>query len=202
MAETRESHRAQPSEEARARTVTVDRRAAQCGASVTYTVQRSLRAPAEARRFVEEHVCPQHDTLATAAIALVASEVVTHAALRGEGPITIVLDCGVTSLTLRVSCSSVLPEEAGELRLGDPISSMIVDSICRASGTWRTENGSTMWCTIPTGYMPEPVSREVGTSVGTQPVSRRPPTIRTLGEWSPYGSSPLAGVARAGDKRA
>jgi len=167
---------------------------------VTYTVQRTLRAPAEARRFVEGHVCPEHDTLATAAIALVASEVVTHAALRGEGPITLALECDVTSLTLLVSCSMDLPEEASELRLGDPVSTMIVGSICRASGTEHTENGSTMWCTIPTGCMPEPVSRGRGTWVGNQPVSR-PLTIRTLDESSPYGSPALAVAAGTGDNR-
>jgi len=167
---------------------------------VTCTVERSLRAPAEARRFVEGHVCPQHDILATAAIALVASEVVTYAALRGEGPIAIDLECGVSSVTLLVSCSMDLPEASG-LSLGDAVSSMIVDSICRASGTEHTETGSTMWCTIPTGCMPQPVSRDDGTSVGAHPVGSRPLTVRTLAGSRPYGSPPLAGVARAADSR-
>ncbi len=191
MVQQRESQWAEPSDEdARPTKAALGRETPHCGVSATCTLQGSLRAPAEARTFVAERICPRHDTLAIAAAALVASEVVTHAALWGEGPITLALECDVTTLTLSVTCSMDGQSETTELRLGDPIAGMIVDRICRATGTLRTEHGLTMWCTIPTGYIPARNPRAGRTSLGRRPVRSRPQTsmaIRTLdvpGTWS------------------
>ena len=159
-----------------------------CTVSATRTLQSSLRAPAEARTFVAEEVCLRHDPLATAAAALVASELVTYAALSGEGPITIALECGVTTLTLSVTCSMRGQPETTELRLADPVASMIVDSVCRSSGTLPTEDGLTMWGTIPTGYIPVVAPRAWTSSLSDSKVSARPRTIPVLNARDPrYG---------------
>jgi hypothetical protein len=166
---------------------TLHRETLHCDVSATRTLQSSLLAPAEARTFVAERICPRHAPLAIAAAALVASEVVTHAGLSGEGPITITLQCHVTTLTLSVTCSMDGPSETTELRLADPIAGMIVDRICRSCGTLPTEDGMTMWCTIPTGYLSVRTSRAWTTSLSRPPVSTRPQTIRTLNTQSPRG---------------
>jgi hypothetical protein len=139
-----------------------DDEALHCDVRATRTLKSSLRAPAEARAFVGDRICPRHDRVATAAAALVASEVVTHAVVNGEGPITIALECRVTTLTLSVTCAMTGPSQAPRLRLADPIADKIVDGICRSSGTLPTEHGLTMWCTIPTGHLPvrHPAPRE------------------------------------------
>ena len=103
-----------------------------------------------------------------------ASEVVLHAVRSCVGPIIIALRCELTSVTLSVRCSMDAPQSAPRLQLGDLISSMIVDSICRASGTIPTEHGLTMWCSLPTGHVPlvaPTAGRAVG-AVGT--ISSRP----------------------------
>ena len=135
-----------------------------CGASATRTLQRSLLAPGEARAFVDEQLCPVHGPNAIAAVRLVASEVVLHAVRCGDGPIVVALDCDATSVTLTVTCQMPAPCEGAGLRLGDPISSKIVESICRASGVVETSDGQTMWCTLPTGHMRTqyPTGRVVG----------------------------------------
>lgn len=150
----------------------------QCGARATCTLDPSLRAPGQARRFVEERICSEHGALASVAVALAASELVTHAVLHGEGPVTLALECGATSLRLSVACRVPDAAEGPELRLGDAISTMIVHSICRAAGTERTDLGPTMWCTIPTGYLPAPAApREEGSSPGGRaPTASRPRT--------------------------
>ncbi len=130
-----------------------------CDVSATRTLQSSSLAPAQARTFVAEMICLRHDPQATAASALVASELVTQAALNGEGPITIALRCHVRTLSLSVTCSMDRQPETSELRLADPIAGMIVDKICRSSGTLPSAHGLTMWCTIPTGYFPVPTPR-------------------------------------------
>lgn len=166
---------------------TLHRETLRCDVSATRTLQNSLLAPAEARTFVAEQICLLHDPLAIGAAALVASEVVTHAALSGGGPITIALQCHITTLTLSVTCSIDGPSETAELRLGDPIAGMIIDRICRSSGTLPTEHGLTMWCTIPTGYIPVRTT-PAWTSLSDPPVSSRPRTIRTLDAQIPqYG---------------
>jgi hypothetical protein len=145
-----------------------------CDSSAAGTLQRSLRAPGEARAFVAEHSCSEHGPSASAAVQLVASEVVLHAVRSCVGPIIIALRCELTSVTLSVRCSMDAPQSAPRLQLGDLISSMIVDSICRASGTIPTEHGLTMWCSLPTGHVPlvaPPAGRAVG-AVGA--ISSRP----------------------------
>ncbi len=160
-----------------------------CGARATRTLQSSLLAPSEARTYVAERICPLHDALAVAAAALVASEVVTHAVLRGKGPIAIALQCEVTTLTIWVTCSMDGLSETPELRLSDPIAGMIVDKICRSSGTLPAEHGVTMWCTIPTGYVPVQTWPAWTTSLSDPPVSGRPKTMRTLNaQGPPYGT--------------
>jgi hypothetical protein len=190
MVQQRESHWPEVSGEyAGTAVATLHRETLHCAVSATSTLQNSLLAPAEARTFVAERICPRHDPLAIAAAALVASEVVTHATRSGEGPITIALRCDVTTLTLSVTFSIDGPSETPEMRLADPIIGMIVDRICRSSGTLPTEHGLTIWCTIPTGYLPVRASPAWTRLVGNPPVSSRPQTIRALDAQSPqYGT--------------
>jgi hypothetical protein len=179
MVQQREPHWAKVSEEdAGTATATRHRESLHCDANATRTLQSSLRAPAEARTFVAERICPRHDPVAIAAAALVASEVVTHAVLSSGGLIIIALQCHVTTLTLSVTCSQDGLPETPELRLADPVASMIVDRICRSSGTLSTEHGLTMWCTIPTGYLPVRTTQAWMTPHSNPPVSSRPQTIR------------------------
>jgi hypothetical protein len=181
MVQQRESHWPEVSDEyAGTATATLHREKPHCNVSATRTLQSSLLAPAEARTFVAERICPRHDPLAIAAAARVASEVVTHVAGSGEGPITIAVRCDVTTLTLSVTCSMDGLSETPEMRIADPIAGMIVDGICRSSGTLPTEQGLTMWCTIPTGYLPVRASPAWTRPVGNPPVSSRPQTIRAL----------------------
>ena len=159
-----------------------------CTVSATHTLQSSLLAAAEARAFVAEEVCLRHDPLAVAAAALVASELVTYAVLSGEGPICVALQCGVTTLTLSVTCSMPGQPETTELRLADPVASMIVASVCRSSGTLPTEHGLTMWGTIPTGYVPVVAPREWTASSSDSKVRAGSRTIPTLNARDPrYG---------------
>jgi hypothetical protein len=174
-------------EDAEATTVTLHRETLHCSVTATRTLRSTLRAPAEARTFVAEGTCPRHDLLASAAAALVASEVVTHAALSGDGSITIALECHVTTLALSVTCALDGPPATPEMRLADPVAGMIVDRICRSSGTLRTAHGLTMWYTIPTGYLPVPTPQAWMTSQGNPPVSSRPHTIRTADTGPRYG---------------
>jgi hypothetical protein len=178
MVQQREPQLAEASDEdAGAATPTLHRESLHCDVNATRTLQSSSRAPAEARTFVAERTCPQHDLLAMVAAALVASEVVTHAVLSGDGPITIALQCHVTTLTLSVTCSLDGPPETPELRLADPIAGRIVDRICRSSGALCTDHGLTMWFTIPTGYLPVRTPRARKTPHSNPPVSSRPQTI-------------------------
>jgi len=188
--------RAEVSDNAGTLIATLHRETLHCNVSATRTLQSSLLAPAEARTFVAERICQRHDPLAIAAAALVASEVVTHAVLSSEGPITIALQCDVTTLTLSVTCSMDGPSETPALRLADPVAGMIVDRICRSSGTLTTENGLTMWCTIPTGYLSVRASRAWITSLSNPPVGARPQTIRTLNAHSPQIRREVPGADR------
>jgi hypothetical protein len=188
MVQQRELHGGEVSDaDAGTATATPLHETGHCDVNATRTLQNSSLASAEARTFVAERTCPRHDPLAIAAAALVTSEVVAHAALSGEGPITIALQCHVTTLTLSVTCSMNGPPERPQLRLADPIASMIVDGICRSSGTLPTEHGVTMWCTIPTGYLPVRTLQPWMTSYSDPPVSSRPQTTPTLEQSPQYG---------------
>jgi hypothetical protein len=128
-------------------------RTRRCDAAATRTLQRSLLAPGQAWAFVDEQLCPLHGPNAIAAMRLVTSEVVLHAVRNGEGPVVVTVECDATSVTVSVSCDMRAPTDGARLQLGDPISSRIVDSICRASGIAHTARGLTMWCTLPTGHL-------------------------------------------------
>jgi hypothetical protein len=125
-----------------------------CQVEASRSLHGSLRAPAQARAFIAERLCRRHDLVASSAAALVASELVTYAVSRGDGPIAVAIECHVTTVSLSVTCSTDGPSGASELRLADPIADMIVAGICRASGTVVADRRLTMWCTIPTGYLP------------------------------------------------
>jgi hypothetical protein len=126
-----------------------------CGVGATRTLSRSLHSPAEARAFIAEEICAEHASLATSAVALVTSELVTDAVLRSDGAlITITLECDVTTVKLSLTCT--LDSPSSRLELGDSISGRIVESIARATGAEQSEHELTRWCTIPTGHTPPP----------------------------------------------
>lgn len=64
--------------------------------------EKSLQSPALAREFVEKHACSEHGTRSTVALQLLASELVTNAALYGAAPITVRISCDGYSMRVDV----------------------------------------------------------------------------------------------------
>lgn len=142
----------------------------------TITLEKSLASPALARDFVERHSCPDHGGHGMAALQLLASELVTNAALYGAGPIEVRISCDVDSM--RVEVHDERPE--GEvLSGGDGMGLLLVNKVAHDWGATRSEHGKTVWGTVRTGVVPaqRPRSRESprGVERPTQPVrSARP----------------------------
>ena len=111
-----------------------------------------------------------------AALQLLASELVTNAALYGAGPIEVRISCDVDSM--RVEVHDERPE--GEvLSGGDGMGLLLVNKVAHDWGATRSEHGKTVWGTVRTGVVPaqRPRSRESprGVERPTQPVrSARP----------------------------
>ncbi len=135
----------------------------QCrGVRATCTLPRSLHAPAQARTFVERQLCPRPDAETAAAVLLVTSEIVTQVVLQAEGPVTLAAECDGGSLMLQVTGwrdGDAKPGPSDRL-LSSYISRSIVDGMCGDSGVEHTAQGFTLWCTIPTGCLPEASSQE------------------------------------------
>lgn len=116
------------------------------------TVPRSLRAPREARRFVEAGICGEHASRALGAVRLAASEFATQAALIGDGPLTIGLNCDLTTVTVWVVFPTSVPVFGAPLALADDVAARVIEGI---SGDWGTEclrDAERLWCTIPSEF--------------------------------------------------
>ena len=151
----------------------------------TITLEKSLASPALARDFVEQHTCPDHGAHGMAALQLLASELVTNAALYGAGPIEVTVSCDVD--LMRVEVHDERPE--GEvLSGGDGMGLLLVNKVAHDWGTTRTDHGKTVWGTVRTGVVPaqRPRSwespRAVGRSAPSAPSARpaRPAARRTV----------------------
>lgn len=64
--------------------------------------EKSLQSPALARDFVEQHACSEHGARSTVALQLLASELVTNAALYGTAPISVRISCDGYSMRVDV----------------------------------------------------------------------------------------------------
>jgi hypothetical protein len=120
------------------------------------TVPRSLRSPAEARRFVESKICRTHAWRALDAVRLAASELVTQAALTGDGPLTVGLNCGQTTVTVWVVFPTSVPVFGTPLTLADDVAMRVVEAVSRDWGAECLRDTERLWCTIPTGYLHVP----------------------------------------------
>lgn len=112
----------------------------------------TVEAPLLARTFVTDVLCPEHGSHAVDAARLLVSELVTHAAMYGAPPISVVVDCQVVALRLEVwdsgdsDVSALDPD--GRLRL------LLIEKIARERGVRHTEQGTLHWCTVSTGVLP------------------------------------------------
>lgn len=145
----------------------------------TVTLEKSLASPAVARDFVEQNACPDHGAHGMAALQLLASELVTNAALYGAGPIEVRISCDVDTMRVEVH------DERGEgevLDGGDGMGLLLVNKVAHDWGTTRTEHGKTVWGTVRTGVVPEqrPRSWESPHGVGRPGRSARPAARRTV----------------------
>jgi anti-sigma regulatory factor (Ser/Thr protein kinase) len=80
-------------------------------------------------------------------VALVTTELVTHALLHGYPPITLTIECEVTQVRISVSDAGCGPLTAGSVQR--ELSLMLIDQVVDAWGLLRTDQGETFWCTMP-----------------------------------------------------
>ena len=120
------------------------------GIRATCTLARSLRAPSEARAFVEKHTCPWPNGATPVAVTHVLGEIVGEVLLAARGPISITAECD--GRTLRLSATGWrAPDSRPAERLSDKrLVRTIVDGTCRAYGAEDTDQGFTLWCIVPT----------------------------------------------------
>lgn len=135
------------------------------------TFSDSLLGPSEARRFVGQHSCPEHGTMAVDALLLITSELVTNAVRYGEPPIVLRLSCLASEVRLSVSdAGPELPREQGtrgcpgetQARLQPEdgkhgslgLGLVIVAQTSREWGTTPLAIGKEVWCRVSTGGPP------------------------------------------------
>ncbi len=145
----------------------------------TITLEKSLTSPGLARDFVEQNVCAAHGAHGMAALQLLASELVTNAALYGAAPIEVRVSCEED--TMRIEVHDRRP--AGEvLTGGDGMGLLLVNKVAHAWGTVRNEDGKTVWGTVRTGVVPEqrPRSWEADHAAGDAGRTARSAARRTV----------------------
>jgi hypothetical protein len=137
-----------------------------CGTTdvIELDLPRSLEAPAQARRMIEQHLCREHGRAALAAAQLLATELATCAVLYGDPPITLRLECEVSRLWISVahavegSAPADIPiDEEGDLR------SALLSKLSRSWGVDRVEEGRVLWSCLPTGAIPAPAASAMTT---------------------------------------
>ena len=129
-----------------------------CDASRPQTclLPNTLEAPAHARVFVQDVLCPAHGDEALVAVQLVASEMVTDAVLHGTPPYELGISCSVTEIRVTVSDRSTgdrVPRDAT-----DTLREALIGKVTRDRGDDVTARGRTQWCVVPTGHFPRPRS--------------------------------------------
>lgn len=118
------------------------------------TFSKSLQSPGLARDFVHENGCAEHGARGSVALELLASELVTNAVLYGEAPITMKIACSVYSMRLEVHHEN-RAAEAGVESPADGLGFLLVDKVAQEWGATLTATGKTIWCTVPTGVLPQ-----------------------------------------------
>ncbi len=121
--------------------------------ATTGTLPYTVKAPALARDFVRGAVCPEHGLIAETAAMLLASELVTHAVLHGAPPVSLTIACQVNRIEIEVADSSTA--EVQPFAANDGLAMMLVDKVATEWGTRRTRSGRVVWCTVPTGFIPQ-----------------------------------------------
>ena len=117
----------------------------------TMRLSKSVKAPALAREFVRQNACWFHSTSAEGALELLASELVTNAVLHGSPPIWLSIECSVHVLRVAVhDGDGTKPARPTP----DGLGLMIVDKVSHDWGTDLTLAGKTVWCRLPTGFIP------------------------------------------------
>lgn len=126
--------------------------------SASSPLPASPHASALARAFAQSHLCPEHGREAGSAVMLLTSELVTHALLHGDPPITVSVECEVSHVRIEVTDTKPAeprPRAAPDDLGADDLSLVLIDKISRQWGKETTpDGGETFWCTVPTGVVP------------------------------------------------
>lgn len=141
--------------------------------------EKSLQSPALARDFVERHACSEHGARSTVALQLLASELVTNAALYGTAPIRVRISCdgysmrvdvqdggrptapdgaagGLDAALGPVDAAAGPPDATGDEldAVADGLGLLLVDKIAHEWGVVTEDGGRTFWGAIRTGLVP------------------------------------------------
>ena len=126
----------------------------ECSSDAESSFDHTLKAPAEVRTFVHRSLCRQHANRIRGPVRLAASEYSTEAALQGEGPFAVRLTCNVSTVTVSVVYTAAVAVKRPDLEQPSKISYRIIDNISLSSGREVDGREHTLWCTVPTGYVP------------------------------------------------
>jgi hypothetical protein len=126
----------------------------ECSSDAESSFEHTLKAPAEVRTFVHRSLCRQHANRIRGPVRLAASEYSTEAALHGDGPFVVRLTCHVSTVTVTVVYTAARAVKRPDLAQPSKISYRIIDNISLASGREVDGREHTLWCTVPTGYVP------------------------------------------------
>ena len=125
-------------------------------------LEMSLRAPKQAREFVDSALCRAHAQRALCAVKLAASEFAAQGALLGSGPARLHLACQVSYVEVTATYPVTAPFDHDpaaarpELGMFDDLSALVVESVSWFSGSDPGDDGWRLWCQIPTGCLRTP----------------------------------------------
>ena len=133
-------------------------------ATATCALPATPEAASWARSWVRERLCREHAAAAEGAATLLASEAVTLAVLHGGPPLAVSVECRVTRVLISVADSTdgdLVPED-----LDDRLRVTLISKVAREWGVDRVRGGKVLWCSVPTGAVPDQArasDRPVGT---------------------------------------
>lgn len=126
--------------------------------AVMFELPHNFEAPSDARGLVEQNLCPLHGRAALGPAQVLVSELALCGVLYGKPPIVLDLACAESRVRVAVThraAGSLVREipidEDGGLRSG------VLARLSRAWGVDRGPEARTLWCSLPTGAVPEPV---------------------------------------------
>ena len=111
------------------------------------TLPQDVRAPGEARRFLQDAGCSEHATTVLEPAVLLVSEVVTNAVRHGGPPIVVEVDCDEVSLQVRVSDGSQALPVARSPRAEDEggRGMLLLELLSDAWGVEPEADGKAVW---------------------------------------------------------